>query len=1044
MKNKEITEIKYKGGELSEAIIALLDPFFEKLSKKGIKNTIKEFVPDIDLDDFVLRKIKTQLSKQRVIELNNIYLDKVYIQYRFSGVQIEPSGIMRFAVKKITITDNQILKSFESILKQIEEKYILNREYILHKIDEIIVSLSSMEIYKPKNSREKTLYDLAMLILLNYYESNKNSPLPKWINSAIKNVSKGKFLNSWIKILIEYISEVIADVSENVFFNFKVTFDSLMVRIILDKKTNNGQISKLLKILNIDVRKIIYNFAKSYISPSFIKGIGEILADVSSYFLSTVENKKIIYDESSSEPFNITVSIGKDFNTERAFRWYTSSKIKDYFIYYSQDKEFKNFKKIKSVCEEVPKTFPFINLGLISGYKISKINKHSACIENLNPGKLYYKICTEDKTTNSPVYTLDIKNPNEPTASFIIFADSQGMIKQDYETFLKAANTGLSKNKHDFIVHLGDFVDDGNNEEYWKWVLDSKFWKENVCIPLAGNHESHRNALAVREGVENSVCSHFNVQNLPAQNTSKGIYYSFEYKNATFVVLNTNTSESGIDEIQYQYALDVFKKSKSNWKILFTHKSPYSNGPHCKDPDVKNIGNQIKELAYQGNVDLVFGGHDHVYVRTKILSYEKNAGCEEIIKSKEETTFLNPFGTIFVIPGTTGVKNYKQNLKISIPAEKIKNPQGQVYSEVSFSSSDLKFKSYEVNTNTQKVELIDSFSIKKKNRNTDSHYVSNLINSVSNVPWIDDTEKINKILNDYKSLRYQEKIKVKNSDKFFRTLKIKEKYLKITTSQICRVKTKKEFISALENPKIGTIITECEEIKFSENIFGKSEIVINRPLCIRGCAKISNINFVLEKYSLLLISDSVCIDNTRKLLSFCKSKSIFELLDNSCLIINNNASVNSSFGMKPKEKGIKISGENCTLYLNSSSCNFVQNGFIESLSPSSKIIINSGKYLSSKETILANCDLEINGGFINSIKGLETSKIKIHGGIIGKKNPSKNDHIPIETKGKLILNSGTIRCCENISVSISNEKNLIIKNENKLIKVDIEGKIIYN
>ena len=99
-----------------------------------------------------------------------------------------------------------------------------------------------------QNSKEKTLYDFAMKILLNYYKlSSKKTP--KWMNTAIENIGKGEFLSSWIEILIDYISEVIADVSENIFVNFKVTFDSLMIRIVLDKKTNKGQISSLTSTL---------------------------------------------------------------------------------------------------------------------------------------------------------------------------------------------------------------------------------------------------------------------------------------------------------------------------------------------------------------------------------------------------------------------------------------------------------------------------------------------------------------------------------------------------------------------------------------------------------------------------------------------------------------------------------------------------------------------------------------------------------------------------------------------------------------------------
>lgn len=1038
-KNKE----EYKGGKLSEVVIASLRPFLEKLSSQGIKGTLNGYFPDLNLEKLVLRKIKNQLSKHRVIELGNAYLDKIEIQYRHEGIQIEPCGILRLLVKKITITDTQIIRSFESIISQIEEKYIKDNKYIISKIDEIIANLSRTGIYKPKNSEEKTFCDLAMLILVNYYKATKIT-MPSWINKAVKNIGKGEFLGSWIDILIDYTSEVIANVSENIFVNFKVTFDSLMVRMILDKKTNKGQISSLLKMMNINVKEIIYSFAKSYISPSFTKGTAEILSDVASLMLSTVD-KNLSHDSErkiSDLPFNITVSMGENFASDRAFMWYTSANSKENFIEYSYDENFGESTEIKAESKLVSKTFPFVNLGLVAGYNPIKLMKHTLVLKNLSPGTIYYKIKTENgKETET--YKLKIREETTP-CEVLIFADSQGMIKQDYEIFSDVMDKAFENSDPDFMVHLGDFVDNGNNEEYWTWILDSRHWKENICLPLAGNHESIKSATTIKENVQNGIIGHFNVQGLQPQDTSRGIYYSFEYKNATFVVLNTNFSETGIDDIQYRYALDTLRKSKSKWKIILTHKCPYSNGPHALDSDVKKIGKQIKKLAYQGGADVVFGGHDHVYVRTKILSLGKNVFCEEF--SKKENEFTNPFGTIFVIPGTSGVKNYSQNLKISIPAEKILSPPGQVYSKLTFSDSKLKFKAYLIDEKTKETKIIDSFCIKKVDKNPkkiDSKYVSKLINSIPDNPCIDDTEKINEILERYNGLAYHEKIKVKNSDYLSKMIKLKKNYSEITSGQICRVSTKKEFLSAVKNKNIGTIITCCDEIKFGENPFINKTIEITRPLCIRGSAKLSHINFILKEKSMLILCDNVCIDNTRKTEFFNKNKDIIKMLDNSCLMLSDNASINSFSGIKSKTTAIKISGEDCAVYLETSGVNFVKGKFLEALNPNSKIKVSSGKYLSAGDTFIINCNLTVKGGFIRNIKGFENSITEIFGGIIGDEN-NPQYVAPIESQGKLVLESGIIRKKDEISIIMQGSKEITKKKGDLSNPIDIKGKILYN
>ena len=49
------------------------------------------------------------------------------------------------------------------------------------------------------------------------------------------------------------------------------------------------------------------------------------------------------------------------------------------------------------------------------------------------------------------------------------------------------------------------------------------------------------------------------------------------------------------------------------------HKAPYSQGSHYKDKDVCNIRDQLGSLLPELGVDVVFQGHDHVYLRTASL-----------------------------------------------------------------------------------------------------------------------------------------------------------------------------------------------------------------------------------------------------------------------------------------------------------------------------------------------------------------------------------------------------------------------------------------
>ncbi len=1043
--------LDYRGRELSEIVVASLRPFLEKVKSNGIKESIEAFLPGVDPHKFVLQKIKNQLEKRRGIELGR-GLGRADVQYRYDGVQIEFAGMLRFLIKKITITDDQIIKSFDDILAQIEEKYILDDSYIIKKIDDVVHNLSGTEIYKPRTSEEKTLYDFAALILAGYYKSS--SEIPSWIEPALANIGKGEFIEKWIEVLAEYISEVIAKVSEDIFFDFKVTFDSVMVRTILNKKTNRGQISQVLSLFNINIKDIIYNFAKSYVSPSFIRGASEILSDVAGSFLTDV-NKNFLSnplkksEHISEEPFDITVTLGEDVFSERRFRWFTGNFFTEGFLEYSYNPDFSESVRVKAFCESVPKTIPVMNLGLIASYKIEYFSKYSVSLKNLQPGTVYYRVICA-KNHKSQIFKFKIGAPSN-NFKFMILADSQGMVKHDYNVFSRMFEAALKKdNEFDFVVHLGDFVDDGNNEDQWSWVLKSDAWRESAVVPMSGNHEARINAAASKAGVENSVIGHFNVGGLPPQNTSAGMYYSFVYNNATFIVLNTNTgSEEGLDKNQYKWALSVAKNAKTRWKILLTHKTPYSNGPHSKDPDVKKIGKQIIDLAYQGEIDIVIGGHDHVYARTPFLiegeeisakySYEKHG-------EQKYETFIQPEGTVFIIPGTSGVKNYKQHLSVNFPVHAMLDLDGPVYSEVKVIGENLYFNSYLFDIKNEKFKKVDSFGVKKADfseKLIDNKYVSEYINTIPDIPWIDHSVRIKKAFKMYESLDYSEKVNVKNYRNLLSAARMNKSLKNITNMEIRTVKNRREFIAAIKDSNVGTIITSSDEIKFENKISLNDKIIIDRDLCITGSAKLSHIRFKIHEKGFLILAGSVCVDNTRKPLSFYPARSIFEMHDDSVLILNDNATISSGYGIGFKGYGINMVGENCAVYLNSSGHNFVSRGVVFSTKPTSKVIVTSGKYLSASGNYALNINglLRIRSGFIRSIKGYYDSKIIIDGGIIGEDNKPEFP-IPIECFGEIKINRGIIKARDGISILIhKNNKTKILVSK---LAVDMKGEILYS
>lgn len=1042
----------YKCGKLSEVVITSLRSFFDKIKIRGLKRTIQLFLPAVDLDEFVLLKIKNQMQKRRAIELKK-GLGRIDIQYRRGGIQIEPAGLLRLFIKRITITDSQIIRSFNDIVSQIESQYIHDDNYIITKIDEIIFELSQTGIYTPKNSEEKTLYDFAMLIVANYYKNTNE--IPDWISQALGALKKGKFIEDWIECLTEYSSEIIAQVSENIFFDFKFTFDSFLVRSFLNQKTNKGQLSQMIKMFDIDIKAIIHKFAQSYVSPSFLRGARIIISDIACGFLSDVsDNEDNVGGDKNSDKdipegiFNLTVSLSGSGNCGRTFRWYSKNKLQCK-LEYSQDASFstKSFGIVE--IEKVKRTFPNLNLSLISSYHVEQLYEYSAVVEGIEPGDFYYRIVYNGGIGQT--YKLKINAVSDKN-KFLIFADSQGMVKSDYDRFLSLLEGAVKRERDiDFLVHLGDFVDDGNNEDYWKWVLDSDVWRQNAALGLSGNHEARQNIVAYNAGIGNSVINHFNLPISKKQDKSLGAYYAVVYGDITIIVLNTNTGgEYALDEKQYKWAIDTAKNAKTKWKILFTHKSSYSNGPHHKDQDVKLIGRQIDDIAYYGKIDVVFGGHDHVYARTPLLAQrckvtEKKQ--ELLHENNKYEGYINPLGTVFVVPGTSGVKNYKQHFPAGFAAERLLNLNLPVYSSVTTDGDNLFFSAYTFDEASNSFCEIDSFAISKSSRDDDiftSDYVDDLIAAIPDVPWKNHSESIDNIEKIYSKMDYNEKLKLKNYSVFNQLIRINDDYKSITNSRITVVKTLKEFLSAIDDETIGTIITDCSEINFEKGLFVTRRIRINRALCIDGNAKLLHVRFVVENGACVMIKGSVCVDNTRKPYSIYPAIDAFEMLDNTILILSENASINNGYGIGKHGYGINAVGESALIYLNSSGHNFARKGMISAKNSTVKVTVTSGKYISRsrKYTFDINGDINISGGFVRSVMVGENGTLVLDGGTIGD-NQRKSLVFPIESYGKTKICSGVVNSHAGVSLKLNEGAEIVIdkKADNT---VDIKGKILYN
>ncbi|GBF33879.1 purple acid phosphatase [Desulfocucumis palustris] len=217
----------------------------------------------------------------------------------------------------------------------------------------------------------------------------------------------------------------------------------------------------------------------------------------------------------------------------------------------------------------------------------------------------------------------------------------------------------------EFLVVNGDFVDAGGVEKLWDWLLghSGKSFLNTTIMPVAGNHDQD----------ENSFMEHFDIKPADGSNTATGAYYSLDYSNAHFIILNNNENSyqyANFTPAQIQWMKDDIKAAKAagaQWIIAAMHKGPYTTSVHATDMDImgrNGVRTLVAPMMEELGIDLVLQGHDHIYARSKPLKNGAAVPAARITETFNGRTIeytVKPDGTVYLIPGTAGPKVYYRN-----------------------------------------------------------------------------------------------------------------------------------------------------------------------------------------------------------------------------------------------------------------------------------------------------------------------------------------------------------------------------------------------
>ena len=278
----------------------------------------------------------------------------------------------------------------------------------------------------------------------------------------------------------------------------------------------------------------------------------------------------------------------------------------------------------------------------------------------------------------------------------------------------------------------------GTDEQYQQWFFDvvPDTLRNTVVWPSIGNHD-------LDSGDSTLPAPYFDIFSLPTKGEAGGLpsgaeaYYSFDYANVHFVVLDSHGSDRSTPQeggemltwLQADLAL-----TDQLWIIAYWHHSPYSDGSSKSDvwkDQIEMRENAVPILETAG-VDLIMTGHSHTYERSFLIDghYGDSStfGPQHIVDggSGREDEPGGPYlkssglipheGTVYVVAGSSGVVHpealqHPAMFVVNSSSTRGWNELGSVILEIQGNRLDFSF----LDTTAPTPQVLDYFTLIKGN-----------------------------------------------------------------------------------------------------------------------------------------------------------------------------------------------------------------------------------------------------------------------------------------------------------------------------------------
>jgi hypothetical protein len=212
----------------------------------------------------------------------------------------------------------------------------------------------------------------------------------------------------------------------------------------------------------------------------------------------------------------------------------------------------------------------------------------------------------------------------------------------------------------DFQLFSGDAVILGPNQPEWDG------WFEAVAGAVPVQDVLARVPMMFANGNHDLLAVNYLVQFALPGETSPGEtageeWYSFDYGNAHFVVLNDTTAAAdtigGAEAAWLSADLGAVDRLATPWVFVMHHKPAYSCATaHGSDVTLRSAWQPIFD---QWGVDVVFNGHDHDYERSKpIRGFDTGSTNGTVAASGPGGIPVAGSGTVYVVAAGAGAPLY--------------------------------------------------------------------------------------------------------------------------------------------------------------------------------------------------------------------------------------------------------------------------------------------------------------------------------------------------------------------------------------------------